>query len=783
MRNYKMIISALMTAAVAAAVGTCAFAGTLIQNNGAMYSISLKKEADFSDGQYTGFDNGIGSIGIDTVDEAHGNSVVLGGDASFDITKEGAWLQVNGDTTQAVSAYEFDIYIEKMESGSLKFFQKGGTDNKGPAAYLTRISKDGIGNDDTTVPFKFGEWHTVRFIYDCTGHTYTVYVDDMENAAFGGSINANFTVVQYMRLTLWAADAKVAVDNFKYYSLAKMIDGYETPRLELVSATDKITESEAARIEAKIKTKAELEKVEFYIDGKLTYTAVKAPYIMEHLFEKGSYTVRAVAKDIYGESGEATLAVTALADTKPRIVLGLADGESYDKTELRNVSVAVSMSDAQLTKGTVSVDGTKTNDITLGDNRVDLSDLSIGRHSITVYAENNLGEATEKTVSITVEKSFDDVVWSMNFNDGSILGTLNGSGQFTRLEALRDDFKDSLLVGANTTQDVSKEGAWIPLELKNTTTTAMVDFDIYFSDINGNGMTAMLVLSSNRPVLFKITDKGIVDSDGQVVGSFAAKRWYHATLTINSQNTSYSLYIDDEAVLKNKPITMQAGAAMPSVRLVSMLQGTDETYFAVDNIVVRQVTTAPSVVNITSEKGGENTVSANDKEIKVYFSGALQPTSVYPSKFSISGAVIEKAEYDAANYCVTLTLEKPLSAGTYRLEVAENLVMGNGEIYAEKLFGAFAVQGTSIEAVYASVSSGMLNAEIANNSQSPKKVYIITNIYSSNVMKSSTAKEFNLSAGSNYIFEPITGYTSGDTAEIFMWDSLNAPTCIMSVKN
>lgn len=51
----------------------------------------------------------------------------------------------------------------------------------------------------------------------------------------------------------------MAVDNFQYYSLVKMIDGYETPRLNLVPAEEQITESEAAHIEAKIETKAEID--------------------------------------------------------------------------------------------------------------------------------------------------------------------------------------------------------------------------------------------------------------------------------------------------------------------------------------------------------------------------------------------------------------------------------------------------------------------------------------------------------------------------------------------
>lgn len=61
------------------------------------------------------------------------------------------------------------------------------------------------------------------------------YVSMLENSLMGcpalfvsnGIFSEKFDSVQYMRITLWAADASVAVDNFQYYSLVKMIDGYE----------------------------------------------------------------------------------------------------------------------------------------------------------------------------------------------------------------------------------------------------------------------------------------------------------------------------------------------------------------------------------------------------------------------------------------------------------------------------------------------------------------------------------------------------------------------------
>ena len=130
-----------------------------------------------------------------------------------------------------------------------------------------------------------------------------------------------------------------------------------------------------------------------------------------------------------------------------------------------------------------------------------------------------------------------------------------------------------------------------------------------------------------------------------------------------------------------------------------------------------------------------------------------------------------------------LVLEKPLSAGSYRLAVAENLVMGNGEIYAEKLYGDFAVCGSMLETISAAVSGAMLNAEIMNHAEEAQTVYAIFNLYNGNALKTSTAKAIMLIPGENFVVETVPEYISGNKVEVFMWDYLNAPTCFMNVTN
>ena len=504
-----------------------------------------------------------------------------------------------------------------------------------------------------------------------------LYVNDAGPIEFtGGSLWRLGRGIEYVRMILvGATDAYVAADNFHLYEVKAMPSGYQTPALTL-TAPSGITEREEARIEAEIGTNTPIENVKFYVNDSLIYTDAEAPYILEHLFAKGNHTIRAVATDEFGETGERTITITSLGDTRPKIEMFLENGKVYDRDILRNVSVSVSMSDASLASGKLYVDNIEKTSFTSAANTFDLSSLSLGVHTVKVYAENNLGESSEKSVQITVSKSSDDVIGTMNFNDGTVVGQLNGDGQFIRREVLRSDFKESLLVGANTTQDTSKQGAWIPINLNSTTSVAKVDFDIYFNGINGGGVVIQAM--PKWVELFKITNQGIV-AGGQT-HPFAAERWYHMTIVLDAQGATFSIYLDNELIFDGLE-SSNMPQAIDSIRVISMLQGTEETYFAIDNIVARQVTKAASISKITSENGDTNVVSERDREIKVYFSGALQAASVYPAKFRLNGATIEKAVYDSEHFYVTLTLKDPLSAGTYRLETAENLVMSNGEIY------------------------------------------------------------------------------------------------------
>ncbi len=783
-RSITIIAFALITLFCATSV----FAEGMIQLGDSLYKLSHKSGTDYEDGVYTGYDN-IGWIKTDTVDDEHGTSVILGADAGTDTAKEGAILNLTGDKTTPITVYDFDLYVNEFTTGRMRLMYRATNSSGSAPAYFVEIYPGEIKDNDETAEFTFNEWHNVRVAFNCTEHTYTIFVDDMETAVINGSLNSKWTGIEFMRVTAWADDTYMAIDNYNFYHALTMPDGYETPVLSLTQLDEKVTESAEARIEANIETEFQIEKIDFYIDGELVYTDNEAPYIMEHLFVPGEYTVYAVATDIYGETGTSDeIQIISKPDTKPRIEHSLLDGVEYNKADLSEIPVSIMMTDAELAEGTVTVDGDKFADLVQGENVIDFSTLSLGSHEIVFYAKNTLGEYAEDTVNITVTRILEEVVWSNDYSNGAHSGYTNGDGQFIEMRTLRDEFKDSCVVGANTEQNVSKEGAWIPFDLKDAQTTAIVDFDIYFNAINGNGMQMMLILDGARPKLFDINSKGIVPCDGSTPYPFAADTWYHAQLLIDSSLAKYTLYIDGTPALVNIPISMTAGVAMDTLRLISKLQGTEETYFAVDNVEVRHSTLAPSILNVTSANAeSANTVSVKDTVFTAYFTGALQPTSVYPSKFTLTGndesIEILSAKYDSTNFSVTFEIAQPLTEGvTYRLEVAENVVMGNGEIYGEKLYADFtAVQKSFVLSTEPVIEETTLNAVITSTSDTI--AYLVINVYDGETLKSSNVKELQLVKGENTVSESIPDYVDTNKAEIFIWDSIVAPACFASWSN
>lgn len=572
------------------------------------------------------------------------------------------------------------------------------------------------------------------------------------------------------------------IHNPRYRLEMPLPDGYAPPTVTAECTAARVMESEAALVTASAWAYETVEEVAFYVDGELVFTDMQQPYEMPYIFPVGAHAVYAVVKDNYGKTQKSDICIVeSLPDTRPRIETSLKDGESYERAQLTNVSVQVKMSEAELAEGWISADGKKYADITEKESITDLSGLPLGRHAICIYVMNSLGESKEVTMNITVIKTLEASVYSNTYDSASgVDGTTNDRG-YIRYEEVTPGFGKSVLVGADGEYDISLEGPWIAIPLAGCNTRLIMEFDLYVERMSGSVEAMFITKANHRSTLFKIENAQIIVSGGAKSCGFSEKSWHHVRLDMNMESNTFDLYIDGIRGIEAAEMNCPEGSAANFIRMISKLAGVPNNFFALDNTTVTTISAVPYIYKITSSNGiSDNIVSAKDNAITAYFNAPLSAVSVYPSKFSIGGAVIKNAVYNAGDNSVTLELEKPLAEGNYQLVTAENLVIGSGELYGEKLYAGFQAAYTPVDAEDAQISdSGVFSTALYNAADMPCDVYMIMHARKNNMIQNRSVKRIVLNPGINYVSEKLDGYSPDAEVWVALWDSFDHPYCIL----
>lgn len=601
--------------------------------------------------------------------------------------------------------------------------------------------------------------------------------------------NTNLRIMEDYQLLVMCGDI---ITGHYYFGPVELPSDYFTPQVELNLLSEKVVDDKITQIEADVNAYDEVVAVEFFKDGKSVFTDTEAPYIYEEMFDEGTYEITAKVTDVYKETGEsAPLIITSECGTSPKLNVSLIDNTEYQKAELNAVNATIKFSGAQLKEGYVSVDGEKFADLVLGENTVDLSAISAGKHTIKFYAENDLGESAEKIFTITALMMFEEVVVTENFEtEGSAGGTDNGLG-FIGYDIVNPSYGQSVVVGAQNEVDTSKEGAWIGLSCGSCTTRVVMNFDFYINELTGKvGFMAIPASGYQRPKLLEIGN-GKFTSENGTTYAFEEDRWYDVTIDINVAKKTFNLSLDGEVVMRDEKTNLPDNLALSSVRVISYLQGADMArYYALDNYSATHLSSSPIITGITSPNAyGEYQVYDTDTTMTITFSEALTAASIYPSKFTVASgsesAKIISAEYDSSAYSITLELEEPLKTGkTYRFTCAENIVMGNGQLYGEKIYSDFSVVKSPLSSVAVEITDGgVFRAEINNESTAEKTAYLIVNVFEDGKLVDNYAEAVTLNSGVNTLEETITSYSSGRTVNVFMWDSLAKPYRFAQISN
>lgn len=563
-------------------------------------------------------------------------------------------------------------------------------------------------------------------------------------------------------------------------------EGYTPPSISIACETEKVTESEAAVISADVSVHERVSSVEFFVDGESVSVDTQAPYELSHIFAPGEYEVYAIVTDNYNSSAQSnTITVNSLADTRPRIETSLVDGESYERSTITAATVTVRMSEATLAEGHLSVDGTRFASLTGTENTIDLSGLSMGAHDISIYAENNLGESAVLELSITVVRTLEAVVYSNTYENSANVDSATNSRGYIRYETINPEFGNSVLLGCDGENDVSLEGPWVSIPLSNCNTRVVLEFDMYVERMDGTMFAMFATAANNRSTLFQLRDSRMYSPDNSQNCAFSDKTWHHVILDMDMKENTYDMHVDGTLGIDAAEMKCPKGSSANWIRMISQLYGVPNNFFALDNMTVTTYSDVPYIYKITSPNGfGDNIVSAKDNTFTAYFNAPLAEVSVYASKFSVAGAEVVDAVYNAADTSVTIELAEPLKEGSYQLVTAENLVIGSGELYGEKLYARFQVAYVPITASDAAVSeSGVFSAVLNNGGTSACDVYVLMNMYQDNVLTGRSVRRITLRPGENTISQAMEGYSAGATVRAAVWDSIQNPYCILFCEN
>lgn len=122
-------------------------------------------------------------------------------------------------------------------------------------------------------------------------------------------------------------------------------------------------------------------------------------------FTLGEHTLAVRAEDTAGNVSEQSVVFSVVDTIPPEITINSPTATSYEHHEIVPVDVDVTDGKSGVADVVITLDGTSVSD---GDD-IDLLDLELGDHLLTVRAEDNAGNAAETSVTFTVEATLESL--------------------------------------------------------------------------------------------------------------------------------------------------------------------------------------------------------------------------------------------------------------------------------------------------------------------------------------------------------------------------------------
>ena len=149
-----------------------------------------------------------------------------------------------------------------------------------------------------------------------------------------------------------------------------------------------------------------VKRVEFYVDGKKTYTDTKAPYETKATLRVGNHKIEARAIDTSGQVRSSIVSIVVRKDNPPSVRITSPKNGAVFWTKSRSCTVTITATardDRGVKRVEFYIDGNRITTDSKAPYQTTTT-LNIGRHTLKVVTIDTVGQLSQDFVTITVKK-------------------------------------------------------------------------------------------------------------------------------------------------------------------------------------------------------------------------------------------------------------------------------------------------------------------------------------------------------------------------------------------
>lgn len=577
-------------------------------------------------------------------------------------------------------------------------------------------------------------------------------------------------------------------------------DDYVYPVLE-ISGDDTVYEGKKAVIKAVV-TASEIDRVEFFVDDILekTVTGNSGEYVLELERGAGEYTVGAIAYDSMGASSFLEeITVTVLENHPTVISIPLEDGMTYKKEELSELLIACEDEDG-IEKIEIFVDSKSIAAENAASYIADLSALADGRHVLTVKAYDSTETVTENTISFTAEGAEEENVhYSNDFSEyeseGGVIPdgmTGAGSGGDEKYISLDIGGEHGKVLKFSTNGEVvsgkTAYGSWLRIPTSGTANYFEFEMDLFFEKKADSSFTLMMkdTASSNlmQDLSFTADEITLRTTAGNLAFPYNEEEWYHLKVCTDLQSKTWSIYLNEEALAENTPLTNKSIVLADTRFIMYTNEGTAASVY-IDNVSVKYREKKAAVVDVGYDgKKGTAKISPDAKKIELYFNSTLDDTTVNTDNVEIDGVTLRSVSFDSGTKKISIVPDIQLeSEKSYTVKLKESILLKGGEALGRDILVDIATGTRALDAINVkenlSSDKAYISCSFVNEGEETE-VYAVTSVYSKTKLKATSVEKITVKNGTTGFTSKLLPKEKGEKLTFSVITSLKKPVSVLN---